>query len=58
MENSDFREAVSDELADVLIYCLTFADTFGIDVSNSVIKKIEKNSVKYPISRYKGKVSS
>lgn len=56
MEDSDFREAVSDELADVLIYCLTFADTFGIDVSSSVIKKIDKNSVKYPVSRYKGTI--
>jgi NTP pyrophosphatase (non-canonical NTP hydrolase) len=49
-----FREAVSEELADVLIYCLTFADALGIDVSDSVIRKIDKNSAKYPVSRYKG----
>lgn len=42
------REAISDELADVLIYCLGFSDVLGIDVSNAVERKLRKNSEKYP----------
>ena len=41
-------DKVSDELADVLIYCLGFSDTLGIDLSEALLKKLEKNSQKYP----------
>jgi NTP pyrophosphatase (non-canonical NTP hydrolase) len=51
LEDPAFRESVSEELADVLIYCLTFAQALGIDISDSVTRKIKKNSVKYPLSR-------
>jgi len=45
----DVYNAVSDELADVLIYCLILADIAGIDVSNAVRAKITQNEMKYPI---------
>ncbi len=41
-------DQVSEELADVLIYCLGFADTLQIDVSRAVRAKLEKNARKYP----------
>ena len=39
---------MKEELADVLIYALTFAHVAGIDVSQAIEEKLEKNAVKYP----------
>ena len=46
---------ISEELADVVIYCLSMANRLEIDVSSSVVQKIEKNRKKYPISKFYGK---
>ena len=46
--------AVGEELADVLCYALALANTLGIDVSETMRKKMEKNRAKYPIERYRG----
>ena len=43
------REAISDELADVMIYCLGFSDVLGIDVSDAIESKLRKTSEKYPV---------
>ncbi len=44
------EEEVSDELADVIIYCLGFSDVLGIDVSEAISRKLRKNGEKYPIA--------
>src|SRR6266702_7814041 len=44
------KEAISDELADVLIYCLGFSDVLGIDISEAVELKLKKNGERYPIA--------
>jgi NTP pyrophosphatase (non-canonical NTP hydrolase) len=46
--NPQKRREVSDELADVMIYCLGFADMLKIDVAEALKKKLEKTSEKYP----------
>ena len=46
---------LEDELADIIILCLTLANVTGIDVSRAVMKKIEKNEAKYPVELVKGK---
>jgi len=46
---------VADELADVVIYCLSFADAAGIDVSDAVRAKLAKNAVKYPAEAWRGR---
>lgn len=38
-----------EELADVMIYCLSMANSMNIDISESIIQKIEKNAIKYPV---------
>jgi dCTP diphosphatase len=48
------REAVADELADVLLYVLRFADVTGIDLVAAAHAKLEKNAVKYPAERVRG----
>lgn len=48
------KDNISEELADVIIYCLNFSDVTKIDVSESVKKKIEENKKKYPVEKIKG----
>jgi len=42
------REAVSEELADVLIYLVRLADRLDIDLLAAAANKISKNARKYP----------
>jgi len=56
MRNVERRERAQDELADVIILCLAFANRNGIDVALSVEKKIRKNILKYPVAQFKGRV--
>ena len=44
------KEQVSDELADVMIYCLGFSDVLDIDVSDAIERKLRKNGEKYPVA--------
>ncbi len=49
VEDADQRAVVADELADVLIYCLSFANSSGIDISNAIHKKLARNEGRFPI---------
>src|SRR5438093_11232490 len=44
------KTQISEELADVLIYCLGFSDVLGIDISEAVELKLRKNGERYPIA--------
>ncbi len=48
-----YRE-LEEELADIIIYCLSLASVANIDVSRAVISKIDRNRTKYPVERVKG----
>lgn len=39
---------ISDELADILIFCFNLADTLGVDIATSFSKKLKKAEEKYP----------
>ena len=39
---------VKEELADVLIYCLSMANQLDIDISSAIEDKMAKNAKKYP----------
>ena len=47
-------DKVKDELADILIYAILFADKYGFDIPEIITEKIKKNAAKYPIDRAKG----
>lgn len=47
--NSSEAEHVKEELADVMIYCISLANQLNIDISTAIKDKIRKNSIKYPI---------
>jgi dCTP diphosphatase len=55
MNQRNFRQAAVDELADVVICALSFANRAGIDISKAVKRKIGKNAQKYPVKKYKGR---
>ncbi len=48
------REKVADEVADVLIYALRFADVTGIDPAQAILDKLARNENRYPIDKAKG----
>ena len=48
------REAVGEELADIICYALALANTLDLDVSETLRAKMKKNEAKYPVERYRG----
>ena len=48
------RDAVRDELADVLIYLVRIADKLDVDLLEAAAQKIEKNAAKYPADKVRG----
>lgn len=54
--DAQVKSEVADELADVLIYCLSFANVTGIDVSEAVQKKLARNEGRFPIERVSGEL--
>ena len=53
--SSDKRGKVEEELADVIILSLQFANMAKIDIASAVSAKIAKNAAKYPVSKAKGR---
>ena len=52
--DSERRERVRLELADVFIYLLRMADTLGVDLLRAADDKIVLNEQKYPAERVRG----
>ena len=48
------RQAVQEELADVMSYCIDMADALGVDMEEILLDKIAKNEAKYPVEKSKG----
>jgi NTP pyrophosphatase (non-canonical NTP hydrolase) len=48
------REDVADELADILLYALEFANVTEIDLARAMRNKMVKNGVKYPVEKSRG----
>ena len=58
LKDERFREELSSEIADVMIYLLRVADTCGIDPTKAITEKMKRNREKYPIDYWKGKAPS
>jgi NTP pyrophosphatase (non-canonical NTP hydrolase) len=50
----DDIEAIKDELADVMTYCLLLADHYKLDSSEIILEKLEKTKTKYPVDKAYG----
>ena len=48
------REAVREELADVLLYLVRLADTLDVDLAEAARAKMRRNAEKYPAERVRG----
>ncbi|MFR7990998.1 MAG: nucleotide pyrophosphohydrolase [Anaerovoracaceae bacterium] len=53
--NSDYdREALCDEIADVMMYCIMLSDKIGADIKEEIFRKMKKNAEKYPVEKSRG----
>ena len=52
-ENYDL-EAVKEELADVIVYCVDMLEKLHLDVDEIINAKMAKNEAKYPIEKARG----
>ena len=50
-------DKVKEELADVIIYSLSLANSVGVDVSTIVMDKLKINAKKYPVEKNRGKIT-
>lgn len=48
-------EAVKDEVADVFVYCIDLMDRLGLDIDETINRKMAKNEAKYPVEKAKGR---
>jgi NTP pyrophosphatase (non-canonical NTP hydrolase) len=49
------RAKIADELADVVIYAIEFANITGLDIAAAIEAKMAANALKYPVEKAKGR---
>ena len=49
------RAKIAEELADVVIYALEFANVTGLDVAAAIETKMTANAKKYPVEKARGR---
>lgn len=58
LSHEPLRTAITDEMADVLVYLVTLADTLDIDLGSAALAKIDKSARKHPASDVYGTAPS
>lgn len=53
-KNREKLSHLEEELADIMVYCLSLANVVNIDISRAIMNKIDKNERKYPPEQFKG----
>ena len=54
LDDKEFREEAGKELADIMIFCINFANSVNFDITDIILNKIEESNKKYPIEKAKG----
>lgn len=54
-DNNYDKNDVSEELADVIIYCISLSSKLGVNINDIVLDKMKQNALKYPVAKAKGK---
>lgn len=49
------RAKIEEELSDVVIYAMEFANMTGIDLAAAIERKMAANAAKYPVEKAKGR---
>lgn len=52
--DSEKKEKIEDEMADVLFFLIRLAQRYDVDISKIFERKMEENERKYPIKKAKG----
>lgn len=55
VQDSAERAAVADELADIVIYCLSLSNALDLDISSAVLRKLQTNEHRYPADEFRGR---
>lgn len=55
MADPESRAEVADELADVMIYCISFANATGVDISQAIRAKLARNEHRFPVDAVRGR---
>lgn len=55
MDEPKLRAKVEEELADVLIFAIEFANMTGMDVAAIIERKMARNAENYPVEKAKGR---
>lgn len=53
--NAEQKFAAGEELADVICYALAMANELDLDISTTVLNKMQKNREKYPAAEFRGR---
>ncbi|OQY29635.1 MAG: hypothetical protein B6I38_08055 [Anaerolineaceae bacterium 4572_5.1] len=53
--DAEKRDAIIDELADVMIYSLSMANAMGIDISAAIRGKLARNEHRFPPEMWRGR---
>lgn len=48
------KDAVAEELADILLYLVRLADKLEVDLPEAALRKLVKNEAKYPVEKVRG----
>ncbi|MGB9299170.1 MAG: MazG-like family protein [Anaerolineae bacterium] len=56
-EDAGRLKMMSEELADILIYALSFAEALHLDVATAIVDKLARNAKKYPEDDSRGRAS-
>ena len=54
LKTPKIRAMVEEELADILIFAIEFANVTGIDVTTAIRNKMKRNAEKYPVEKSRG----
>lgn len=52
---AEARQAIEEELADVLFFLLRFAQRYEIHLGEALVRKMQKNAARYPVEKARGR---
>lgn len=55
LRDAEVSGEIRDEIADIQCFLLALANRLGIDLSEAVTAKMEKNRAKYPAAEFRGR---
>ena len=55
IQDDALRAKIEEEIADVFIFAIEFANMTGIDLAAAIETKMQRNAEKYPVEKAKGR---